>query len=120
MDIEIMCEQNCLIVGLSGELDQHMADRIRNRLNHSLLKEGITNIIFDFTEIDFMDSSGIGMIIGRYKQVRKLGGQIYLIGCSPSLLRLVRISGIEKIVCLKNTKQEALEEAQKRGGKGNE
>lgn len=120
MDMDIVCRGNCLIAGLSGELDQHMADRIRSSLNHNFLKEGITNIIFDFTEIEFMDSSGIGMILGRYKQVKKLGGQIYLTGCSQSLLRLVQLSGIERIVCLKDTIGEALEDANGKVGQEHE
>lgn len=118
MDIEVTCKENCLIVGLSGELDQHMADRIRSSLNHHLLKERICNIIFDFTEVDFMDSSGIGMILNRYKQVKKLGGELYLTGCGQSIIRLVRLSGLERIVKIKDTMDEALEEAkQKVGGK---
>ncbi len=110
MEIEVSYNGSYLIVGLSGELDQHMADRIRGRIDYGLLKEGIKNMIFDFTEVSFMDSSGIGMLLKRYKQVKKLGGNLYITGCSQGLLRLVRLSGLEKIVVLKDTVEEALKE----------
>lgn len=103
MEIEVSYKGAYLIVGLAGELDQHMADTIRSRLDYGLLKKGVQNIIFDFTEVSFMDSSGIGMLLNRYKQVKRLGGKIYLIGCSKGILRIIRLSGLEKIVTLCET-----------------
>ena len=62
MDIEISQNGSCLIAALSGELDQHMADAIRGRMDYGLLQAGIKNMVFDFTEVSFMDSSGIGFV----------------------------------------------------------
>ncbi len=98
MEVEISYQGMYLIIGLSGELDQHMADQIRSQIDHGLLKEGIQSIIFDFTEVSFMDSSGIGMLLNRYKQVKRLGGNLYLTGCSKGILRIIKLSGLEKIV----------------------
>lgn len=98
MEVEISYQGMYLIIGLSGELDQHMADQIRSQIDHGLLKEGIKSIIFDFTEVSFMDSSGIGMLLNRYKQVKRLGGNLYLTGCSKGILRIIKLSGLEKIV----------------------
>ena len=58
----------------------------------------IQSIIFVFTEVSFMDSSGIGMLLNRYKQVKRLGGNLYLTGCSKGILRIIKLSGLEKIV----------------------
>ena len=98
MEVEISYQGMYLIIGLSGELDQHMADQMRSQIDHGLLKEGIQSIIFDFTEVSFMDSSGIGMLLNRYKQVKRLGGNLYLTGCSKGILRIIKLSGLEKIV----------------------
>ena len=98
MDIEISQNGSCLIAALSGELDQHMADAIRGRMDYGLLQAGIKNMVFDFTEVSFMDSSGIGMLLNRYKQVKRLGGNLYLTGCSKGILRIIKLSGLEKIV----------------------
>ena len=111
MDIEISQNGSCLIAALSGELDQHMADTIRGRMDYGLLQNGVKNMIFDFTEVSFMDSSGIGMLLNRYKQVRKLGGNVYLTGCSKQLFRLVKLSGLDRIVLLRDTMEEAILEA---------
>ena len=111
MEVEISYQGMYLIIGLSGELDQHMADQIRSQIDHGLLKEGIQSIIFDFTEVSFMDSSGIGMLLNRYKQVRKFGGNLYLTGCNQNLFRLIKLSGLERIVLLRDSIEEAVLEA---------
>lgn len=111
MDIEISQNGSCLIAALSGELDQHMADAIRGRMDYGLLQAGIKNMVFDFTEVSFMDSSGIGMLLNRYKQVRKFGGNLYLTGCNQNLFRLIKLSGLERIVLLRDSIEEAVLEA---------
>ena len=108
MEVEVSYQGAYLIVGLSGELDQHMADRIRGRIDYGLLKEGVKHLVFDFSEVSFMDSSGIGMLLNRYKQVKRLGGNLYLTGCSKGILRIIKLSGLEKIVILCDTVQEVV------------
>ena len=108
MEVEVSYQGAYLIVGLSGELDQHMADRIRGRIDYGLLKEGVKHLVFDFSEVSFMDSSGIGMLLNRYKQVKRLGGNLYLTGCSKGILRIIKLSGLEKIVILCDTVQEVI------------
>lgn len=108
MEVEVSYQGVYLMIGLSGELDQHMADRIRSRIDYGLLKEGIKNIIFDFTEVSFMDSSGIGMLLNRYKQVKRLGGNLYLTGCSKAILRIIKLSGLDRIVILRDTVDDVL------------
>lgn len=103
METEIFCNGSYLIIQLSGELDQHMADQIRGRIDYGLLREGMKHMIFDFTEVSFMDSSGIGMLLKRYKQVKQLGGTLYITGCNQSILRLVKLSGLERIVVIEDT-----------------
>lgn len=72
---------NILIVKIIGELDHHYADAARQRIDRELMKIQTRHVIFDFSELSFMDSSGIGMLMGRYKTVRHLGGQAGIVLC---------------------------------------
>lgn len=67
-------------------------------IDSEFLKTKAQNIVFDFSKLHFMDSSGIGLIMGRYKLLAPVGGKVLLAGVSPQLDRLISISGIYKIV----------------------
>ena len=71
MKFELAKSGNLLIVRVAGELDHHFADEIRMRIDAEIMKPPVTNILFDFNNLSFMDSSGIGMIMGRYKKLKR-------------------------------------------------
>ncbi|MBQ8828333.1 MAG: anti-sigma factor antagonist [Clostridia bacterium] len=75
MEITISRADNILIIKITGELDHHCADSVRQRIDRELMKIQTRYVIFDFSELSFMDSSGIGMLMGRYKTVKHLGGR---------------------------------------------
>lgn len=87
-----------LIVCPSGELDQHMAEKIRNTIDSEILKRGAKTLIFDMNEIPFMDSSGIGMLIGRYKLMKRMNGQVEVTGMKENVFRIFRMSGLGQIM----------------------
>ena len=87
-----------LTVCPSGELDQHMAEKIRNTIDSEILKRGAKTLIFDMNEIPFMDSSGIGMLIGRYKLMKRMGGQVEVTGMKEPVRRIFRMSGLNQIM----------------------
>ena len=90
-----------LTVRLAGELDQHMAEKIRNTIDSEILKTGANNLVFDMTESSFMDSSGIGMMIGRYKLMKRLNGNVEVTGMQDSVYRIFRMSGLNQIIKVK-------------------
>ncbi len=90
-------DKAALIVTVKGELDHHIAAKFRTKIDNELGGE-IKNIIFDFAELDFMDSSGIGMIMGRFKTVQKLGGTVIVASAKPQVERILKISGLMNIV----------------------
>ena len=68
-DYIYMVSGNNLVISLNAELDHHLAEEMRQVIDDVIDKRGVTHIVFDFTKVDFMDSAGIGLIMGRYKKV---------------------------------------------------
>ena len=87
-----------LTVKVMGELDHHNAPQIREETDFKITNDNIRYLIFDFTNLSFMDSSGIGVIIGRYKLLSSLKGKMYIVSPSKSLNRILELSGIMKII----------------------
>ncbi len=97
MTIELSGEERLLTVRMEGELDHNNAEIIRNSVEKEIRRTGALNIAFDFSGVSFMDSSGIGLVMGRFKTVSSLGGKIILYGMNSNIERIMRMSGIEKI-----------------------
>ena len=86
-----------LVISMNAELDHHLAEEMRQVIDDVIDKRGVTHIVFDFTKVDFMDSAGIGLIMGRYKKVMDKG-DITIVGVRESVKRILLISGLHKIV----------------------
>ena len=87
-----------LIVYLSGEIDHCAADRLRGEIETLLQDAGIRRLVLNFEHVDFMDSSGVGMIIGRYKTMRERGGTVAACGLRPPAEKLFRMAGLHRII----------------------
>ncbi len=90
--------KNTLVITMSGELDQHVAASIRGELDRKIRTSGTQNIIFNMSKLKFMDSSGLGVIIGRYKTASALGGKTKIAAPSAEIKRLIKLSGLNKII----------------------
>ncbi len=99
-----------LYVEINGELDHHNTEILRDALQNAVLNKHVSNIIFDFSKLKFMDSSGVGLILGRYKEVKKQGGQIGIVNASPQVDRIMDISGLKKIIKTFKSSKEAIKE----------
>lgn len=87
-----------LTVHLPGELDHHNSEQIRTEADRLIRTRNIRRILFDFSKTVFMDSSGIGMIIGRYKTMRFMGGTVIAVRVSEQMRRILTLSGIYKVI----------------------
>ena len=87
-----------MIICPGEDLDHHNAVYIREMADGYLEKYPINRVIFDFTGVEFMDSSGIGVIMGRYKQMCYVGGEIYVRGIGRAVERIFQMSGLYKLV----------------------
>lgn len=89
---------NCLMIRLPEEIDHHGAGFICENADRLLLREDVCNVVFDFENTRFMDSSGIGIIMGRYKKISCFGGKVYCLHADRQIQRILRVSGLTKIV----------------------
>lgn len=87
-----------LIVRLPRELDHHAATEIRGEADRYLEAGALSEIVFDFSETEFMDSSGIGMLMGRYRMLHLMGGKVSAHHLRKQVYRIFQMSGLEKII----------------------
>lgn len=87
-----------LIAVLSGELDHHSAESVRVKIDNKLEELGEVNLLFDFSGVNFMDSSGIGVVIGRYKKISEYGGKVGIINLKPEIKRVFQVGGLFRII----------------------
>ena len=91
-------QENCLTIFLPGELDHHNAEEIRKRSDYLIDQNHIRYVIFDFTDTTFIDSSGIGVIMGRYKRIYMLGGEVCAVHTSERMKKILTMSGVTRIM----------------------
>ncbi len=85
---------------LIGELDHHTAKEMREEIDSALDMNMPTLLIIDFTEVGFMDSSGIGLVMGRYRKLNKTGAELHITGTSPQIYKVMKLAGIERLARL--------------------
>lgn len=81
MSMEYQVQENCLTIFLPKEVDHHNAEEVKKSADAIIEKEHIKYVIFDFEQTDFMDSSGIGVIMGRYRMICLIGGEVWGSSC---------------------------------------
>lgn len=87
-----------LTVFLEGELDHRMADDVRRELDRLMDETRVRRLVFDVSRLEFMDSSGIGLIIGRYKRLNRRGGSVAVADPDQRIDRLLSMSGVYQVV----------------------
>ena len=91
-------QENCLTIFLPNEIDHHNAEELKRESDHLIERNHIRYVIFDFQDTVFMDSSGIGVIMGRYKRVFMLGGEVCAVHVGERMKKILTMSGVTKIM----------------------
>jgi len=94
MNYTIKKENNCLVVAPAGEIDMSITDALRRDVDQALQQCDVNNIVFDLAGVSFVDSSGLGVILGRYKKVTAAGGRVFLTGAGPQVRKVLELSGL--------------------------
>ena len=92
-----------LLVEITEEIDHHTTDKMRRKIDDDITRYMPRKIIFDFNKVSFMDSAGIGMVIGRYKMVNMLGGTTQMKNVKESIKKIFEMSGVSKIIPIIDT-----------------
>ncbi len=101
-------EGHVLIVHLPRELDHHNCMGLKCETDLILAENYIRRIVFDFSDTDFMDSSGIGVLLNRYKQMALSGGTVTIYGAKAQVLRIMKMGGILKLMKVFDSKEDAV------------
>ena len=109
LTIDMEIKYSVLCIRLSGELDHHTADELREQAANIIEKEDIRHIVLNLEQLMFMDSSGLGVILGRYKQIKQVHGEMVVCAISPAIQRLFDMSGLFKIIKMEPTEEFALQ-----------
>ena len=86
---------------LTEEIDENTTEKLRRKIDNEITRFLPRKVIFDFSNVNFMDSAGIGMLLGRYKLVRLLGGELEVVNINRQINKLFEMSGILKIIPVK-------------------
>ena len=90
--------QKMLTLKLNDEIDESKTDKLRRKIDNEITRFLPRKVIFDFSYVSFMDSAGIGMLIGRYKVIKMLGGTLEVKNCNKQVYKVFELSGILKII----------------------
>ena len=102
-------QENCLTIYLPREVDHHNADEIRKEADAVISRNHIRYVIFDFDRTDFMDSSGIGVVIGRLKKIQNRDGKVCITNVNKRVDKVFTLSGLYKIITVYRDINEAVE-----------
>ena len=108
MEVYFKKKNKTLIIQIHGEIDHHTVKELRRLIENSFIEMGGRNIIFDYNGVSFMDSSGIGMLIGRYKELQTFGGRVALICVNEKINEILKLSGLTKLITCFQTLEDAL------------
>lgn len=98
MKVEFQKKAFTLIVKIQGEIDHHCAAMLKEKIEREFQRSDAKNLIFDFSSVTFMDSSGIGMVIGRYKNVLSYGGKTAIANANERVSKIFQMAGMQKII----------------------
>ncbi|MCL2106713.1 MAG: anti-sigma factor antagonist [Oscillospiraceae bacterium] len=106
MPVEIKLDGQRMVAALSGEIDHHNALFVREQIDEALVRLRPPTLCLDFDAVSFMDSSAVGLVMGRYRGISAYGGALEVVNLSPSSYRVMKLSGLQALAILKEKRQE--------------
>ena len=100
MDERFHIIDDYLMIRMPEEIAHHQAATLSEQADRYILQAPVKHIVFDFEDTRFMDSSGVGVVIGRYKKIACFGGNVYAVNADRQIRRIIRISGLKKVLKL--------------------
>lgn len=97
MECNLDLNGTVLVAHLDGEIDHHSAKSVREKIDSEIEATMPKSLVIDFSDVSFMDSSGIGLIMGRYKLMKTFGGEVKILNPSPNTLRVLKLAGMDRL-----------------------
>ena len=108
--------RDALIIRVGGEIDHHSAVNVRTEMDEKILAVRPSRVLLELSAVDFMDSSGLGLILGRYATVQKIKGELVVLNPNDRVMKILKLAGAERIIKIEHVDINA-EKGKKRGVK---
>ena len=105
MSAEYKMKDGVLVVAPTGDIDHHETKTLREDIDMQIEQECPSKVVFDFSRTQFMDSSGLGLILGRYKKARDMGIKVEIANPGEKISKILYMAGIEKIIEIKGVER---------------
>ena len=105
-DFVITRDEGVMTVAFEGEIDHHSAVRVRSKIDASIYEWRPERLVLDLSRVNFMDSSGLGLIMGRYALMKEIGGLLRVADPSPATEKIMKLAGMERIIRIERTMAE--------------
>ena len=93
-----------LVIHVNGEIDHHSAVKVRTEIDERILSERPQKVLMELSQVDFMDSSGLGLIMGRFALLKKYGATLAALDPSPAVMKMIKLAGMERMITSLKTK----------------
>jgi stage II sporulation protein AA (anti-sigma F factor antagonist) len=97
MSLKLECGENVITAYLSGELDHHATKTMRDEIDETIDRIKPKELTLDFKDVTFMDSSGIGLVMGRYRSMQMIGGRLVVTNTSLHIRKVMRLAGLDRL-----------------------
>ena len=97
--------EDALVVHIRGEIDHHSAVEVRTGIDERILSDRPTRVMLELSAVDFMDSSGLGLIMGRFALVKQYGGTLCVLDPSPAVMKMIKLAGMDRMVTILRSKE---------------
>ena len=97
MMVQLESREKELVAWLAGEIDHHTAQPLREQVDATVERTNPRTLWLDFHDVTFMDSSGVGLVMGRYRLMRLLGGELRVCGTSERIRQMMQMAGLDKL-----------------------
>ena len=100
MEMKAYCSEGNLVIKLDGEIDHHSAADIRVEMDRMIAETKPKILILELSDIDFMDSSGLGLVLGRYRRLNELGSKMYIKNPAKRTEKILSMAGVDKLITI--------------------
>ena len=107
LSVKFFMRKNTMFIRINGEMDQESVGNLRDKLIHIIKEKNVKNIVFNLKDLTFLDSTGIGIIIGRYNQLKLKNGKVVLCSINKTIERIILLSGLPRICMIKENEESA-------------